>query len=78
MFRQLQNIKDELLTPRDTRDMIKRRYKNYQTLLQARFTRVCASYTAAFNAPSGSYRSTIPIHDMSVLDQVYLRDGGRG
>ena len=78
MLRRLQRTKDELLTPRYTREMIKRRYKNHQTLHRARSTRASLRIRPRVASPNGYYQSTMPIRSKEVFDTVCDHNSGRG
>ena len=78
MLRRLQRTKDELLTPRHTREMLKRRYKNYQTLHRARSTRASLRIRPRVASPNGYYQSTMPIRSKEVFDTVCDHNSGRG
>ena len=78
MLRRLQRTKDELLTPRHTREILKRRYKNHQTLHRARSTRASLRIRPRVASPNGYYQSTMPIPSKEVFDTVCDHNSGRG
>jgi len=80
MLRCLQRTKDELLTPRHTREMIKRHYKNHQTLHhhQPRSTRASLRIRPRVSSPSGYYQSAMPICNTEAFDTACNPNSGRG